>query len=81
MPAFTLTRLGALVALALCFVAGYVLAGLWSNARDTSPLVKICARVDYLNGLQESQDAPGDDVRAEVKALLEQMPHRIERSC
>jgi hypothetical protein len=72
MPAFTLTRLGALVALALCFVAGYFVASLWSGARDTSPLVKICARVDYLNGLQESQDTPGDDVRAEIKALLEQ---------
>jgi hypothetical protein len=67
-----ISRLGAVGALALCFVAGYLLAGFWSSARDTSPLVKICARVDYLNGLQESQDAPGDDVRAEIKALLEQ---------
>jgi hypothetical protein len=73
MPAFAVTRLGAVVALALCFIAGYFLAGCWSSsARDTSPLAKICARVDYLNGLQESQDAPGDDVRAEVKALAEQ---------
>jgi hypothetical protein len=72
MPAFTLSRLGALIALAVCFVAGYFLAGWWSSARDTTPLVKICARVDYLNGLQESQDVPGDEVRAEIKALLEQ---------
>jgi hypothetical protein len=54
MPAFTLSRLGALVALAVCFVAGYFLAGWWSSARDTTPLVKICARVDYLNGLGAS---------------------------
>jgi hypothetical protein len=62
----------AIVALALCFIVGYLLAGWWSRSRDTSPLVKICARVDYLNGLQESQDAPGDDVRTEVKALAEE---------
>jgi hypothetical protein len=69
----TITRLGTLVALALCFVAGYLVAGWWSSsARDTTPLAKICARVDYLNGLQESQDAPGDDVRTEVKALAEE---------
>ena len=72
MPAFTLSRLGALVALAFCFVAGYFLAGLWSSARDTTPLAKICARVDYLNGLQESQDTPSDDMRTEVKALAEE---------
>jgi hypothetical protein len=70
MPAFTLSRLGALVALAFCFVAGYFLAGLWSSARDTTPLAKICARVDYLNGLQESQDTPGDDMRTQVKIAL-----------
>jgi hypothetical protein len=40
--------------LAFCFVAGYFLAGLWSSARDTSPLAQICARVDYVNGLQEN---------------------------
>jgi hypothetical protein len=50
----TVPRLVAVVALALCFVAGYFLAGLWSSARDTSPLAQICARVDYVNGLQEN---------------------------
>jgi hypothetical protein len=70
--AMTVSRLGAFVALAVCFVAGYFLAGWWSNARDTTPLAKISARVDYLNGLQESQDTPGDDVRTEVKALAEE---------
>jgi hypothetical protein len=69
------SRLVALVALALCFVAGYFLAGLWSNARDTSPLAQICARIDYVNGLQENlngQEAASEEVRAEFRALVEQ---------
>ena len=69
-------RLVALVALALCFVAGYLLASWWwSSARDTSPLAQICARVDYVNGLQENlkgQEAASEELRAEFKALVEQ---------
>ena len=74
----TVSRLGlfvAFVALALCFVAGYLLAGLWSRARDTTPLAQICARVDYVNSLQENlkgQDAASEDVRVELKRLVEQ---------
>jgi hypothetical protein len=71
----TVSRLGALVALLFCFVAGYFLSGLWANSRDTSPLAQICARVDYLNGLQENlkgQDAASEEVRAEFKKLVEQ---------
>ena len=71
-----MSRLSAFLALAFCFVAGYLLAGLWSSARDTSPLAQICARVDYVNGLQENlkggQDAASDEVGAELKALVEQ---------
>jgi hypothetical protein len=70
-----MTRLAALVALAVCFVARYFLAGLWSRARDTSPLAQICARVDYVNSLQENlkgQDAASDEVRGEFKTLVEQ---------
>jgi hypothetical protein len=67
------TRLAAFVALAFCFVAGYFLASLWSSARDRSPLAQICARVDYLNGLQENlKDAASEKLRTELKALLEQ---------
>jgi hypothetical protein len=70
------SRLGAFVALAFCFVAGYLLAGCWwSSARDTSPLAQICARVDCVNGLQENlkgQEAASEEVRAEFKALVEQ---------
>jgi hypothetical protein len=71
----TISRLAALVALVLCFVAGYFLASLWSSSRDTGPLAQICARVDYVNSLQENltgQDAASEEVRAEFKALVEQ---------
>ena len=70
----TASGLGALVALAFCFVAGYFVAGWWSSARDTS-LAQICARVDYVNGLQENlngQEAASEEVRAEFRALVEQ---------
>jgi hypothetical protein len=66
------TRLVAAVALVFCFVAGYFVADLWSR-RDTSPLAQICARVDYVNGLQENlKDAASEEVRTELKALAEQ---------
>jgi len=71
----TVSRLVAFVALAFCFVAGSLLAGLWSSARDTSPLAQICARVDYVNGLQENlkgEEAASEEVRGEFKALVEQ---------
>ena len=69
----SVSRLVALVALAFCFVAGYLLAGLWSSARDTSPLAQICARVDYVDGLQETlKDSASVEVQTEIKALVEQ---------
>jgi hypothetical protein len=76
MMRLTVSRLGAFLALAFCFVAGYLLAGWWwSSARDRSPLAQICARVDYVNGLQENlpgQAAASEEVRTEFKALVEQ---------
>jgi hypothetical protein len=55
-----------------CFVAGYFLANWWSK-RDTSPLAQICARVDYVNGLQEEmKDAAAEELRIELRRLLEQ---------
>jgi hypothetical protein len=48
-------------------------ASLWSNARDTSPLAQICARVDYANSLEENlKGQASDELRAELKALVEQ---------
>src|SRR5215831_5151199 len=65
------SKLVAFVALAFCFVAGYLLAGWWwSSARDTSPLAQICARVDYVNGLQETlKDSASVEVQTEIKEL------------
>jgi uncharacterized membrane protein YccC len=72
----TVSRIVTVIALAFCFVAGYFLAVWWSSARDTNLLAQICARVDYVNGLQENlkggQDAATDEVGAELKALVEQ---------
>ena len=71
----TVSRIVTFVALAFCFVAGYFLAGWWSSARDTNLLAQICARVDYVNGLQENlkgQEAASEEVRAEFNALVEQ---------
>ena len=59
------------------------LAGLWSSAHDTSPLAQICARVDYVNGLQENlkgQEAASEEMRAEFKALVEQCRATLEKS-
>ena len=71
-----MSRLGlfvAFVALALCFVAGYLLAGWWSRARDTTPLAQICARVDYVSSLQEHlKDDASEEMRTELNTLVEQ---------
>ena len=72
----SVSRIVTVVALAFCFVVGYFLAVWWSSARDTNLLAQICARVDYVNGLQENlkggQDAASDEVGVELKALVEQ---------
>ena len=49
--------------------------GARDRARDTTPLAQICARVDYIQGLQEQiseQQAMGEAIRDEFKALVEQ---------
>jgi hypothetical protein len=59
----------------LSFIAGFFLAEWWSDREDTSPLAQICARIDYVDGLQEKlqgQQAASQEVRNEFKALLEQ---------
>jgi hypothetical protein len=48
-----LSRLVQAFLLGLCALAGYLIAGWWWGTRDTTPLARICARVDYVNGLQE----------------------------
>jgi hypothetical protein len=61
--------------LGLCVLAGYLIAGWWSGKHDMIPLVQICARVDYINGLQEAlqeQQAASEDVREEFNVLVEE---------
>jgi hypothetical protein len=68
-------RLVQALLLGLCAVAGYLTAGWLAGPRDTTSLAKICARVDYINGLQEElegQQAASEEVRDEFKALVEQ---------
>jgi hypothetical protein len=71
----TLLRLGQAFLLGLCVLAGYLVAGWWWGTRDTTPLARICARVDYINGLQDElqeQQAASQEVRDEFKALVEE---------
>jgi hypothetical protein len=61
--------------LGLFFVAGYLAAGWRSGTRDTTALAKICARVDYVNGLQQENDgqqASSEEARNELNAVVEQ---------
>jgi hypothetical protein len=78
----TVSRSTAIVALAVCFVAGYLLAGWGSGTRNLGPLEQICARVDYVNSLQENlegQQAASEEVRSEFKALVEQCRAALEQ--
>jgi hypothetical protein len=69
------SRLTAGILLVLCFAAGYLFAAWLSGARDTTPLARICSRVDYVNGLQEQLEgrrAASEEVREQFKALVEE---------
>jgi hypothetical protein len=77
----TVSRSTAIVALAVCFAAGYLFADWSSESRKQSPLEQICARVDYMNSLQENlegQEAASEEVRDEFKALVEQCRAALE---
>jgi hypothetical protein len=70
-------RYVAIILLALFVVAGYLTASWLWGARDrsTTPLAQICARVDYIKGLQEQipeQQAMGEAIHDEFKVLVEQ---------
>jgi hypothetical protein len=58
-------HIGQALLLGACFVGGYLVAGWWSGNRDATPLERICARVDYINGLQ--QEIEGQDARPELR--------------
>ena len=52
--------------------AGYVFVGLWWATHDTTPLTRICQRIDYINGLhkQFGEDV-AEEVRTQLKAAIE----------
>jgi hypothetical protein len=63
------------VLLGACLVAGYLIAGWWWGTRDNTALAQICARIDYVNGLQEQLQGhlgATQDMRDEFNALVEQ---------
>jgi hypothetical protein len=75
LASWRVSRLTAGLLLVLCVGAGYLLAAWLSGARDTTPLARICSRVDYVNGLQEElegQQAASEEVREQFKALVEE---------
>jgi hypothetical protein len=63
-PSLSVSRLVAVLLLVFCVGAGYLVAGWWSGSRDTTPLARICGRVDYINvidGGSQSRDDPAGD--------------------
>jgi hypothetical protein len=55
---------------ALYVIAGYVLLGGFGTR---APLTQICARVDYLNSLQEElRDPLSEEMQTELAMLVEQ---------
>jgi hypothetical protein len=69
------SRLTAGLLLVLSVAAGYLFAAWLSGLRDSTPLAQICARIDYVNGLQkqlEGQQAASEEVREQFKELVEQ---------
>jgi hypothetical protein len=60
--------------LGLGVAAGYLMAGWWWGGRDTTSLAQICARVGYINGLQQElggQQAASEEVREQFNELME----------
>jgi hypothetical protein len=68
--------LAAVGALALCFILGFFVAGiLWTSTRDPAAMARLCARVEYVNGLQENlkeYEPANEHVRNEFRASVEE---------
>jgi len=79
------SRLVAALFIVLSVVAGYLFAGWLSGGQDTTPLARICARVDYVNSLQEQlPERLSEEMQNELALLGEQcrgaLRDRAERS-
>ena len=49
------SRLAAALLLVLCFALGYLAAAWWVGPHDTTALMQICSRVDYINTWRASR--------------------------
>ena len=68
------------LACVISFVAGYLLAGGWSDADDATPLEQICVRVDQVNSLEEElPEQQDEEVRHQFKALVEQCRSALDK--
>ena len=71
------------ILLALCVVAGFLMAFWWSDLGNTAgQLREICAQVEYIDSLQEDlkgQQHPAKQVRDEFRALVEQCRTALRR--
>ena len=64
----------------ISFVSGYLLAGWWSDANDTTPLEQICGRVDHVNSLEEVfSEQRDEEVRHQLEALVEQCRSALDK--
>jgi hypothetical protein len=73
LPSLHVSRLAGALLIVLSVVAGYLLAGWLSGGRDTTPLARICARVDYVNSLQEQlPERLSEEMQNELALLGEQ---------
>jgi hypothetical protein len=71
-PSLAVSRAVAIAALLLCFLAGYGFAQWWWESTDVR-LVKICGRVDYIDGLQKEFGGDiAEEVREQLKAAVEE---------
>jgi hypothetical protein len=71
-PALRVLRYVAILLLVLCAGLGYLLASWWTGRRGVTQLAEICARVDYINGLQQEFGGEAtEELREQFKALVE----------
>jgi len=67
-----LSRLVGALLIVLSVVAGYLFAGWLWGERDTAPLARICARVDYVNSLQQQlPERLSGEMQNELALLVE----------
>ena len=71
------------ILLALCVLAGFLIAFWWLDMGNTAGQIRqICAQVEYIDSLQQDfkeQQPPNKQVRDEFRALVEQCRTALRR--